>query len=91
MVREYRRATLTGLVLTVLVWTLAAAVVLGPLVAAWPLVIAALCGFLLAWWRGWPPRRLVAGAAWCLPMLVTFALGRWGCRGGDLAGADGAV
>ena len=73
-VREYRRATLTGLVLTLAVWTLVAAVVVGLLVAGWPLVIAAVCGFALAWWRGWPSRRLVASAAWCLPMLVAFAL-----------------
>ena len=73
-VREYRRATLTGLVLTVTLWLIAAAVVGGLLVAGWPLVIAAVVGFVLAWWRGWPPRRLAAGAAWCMPMLVAFAL-----------------
>ena len=85
MVRQYRQVTLLGLVLTVVVWGVTAALVGGLLVAAWPLVIAAGCGFAVAWWRGWPARRLAAGAAWCLPMLVAFALayrfaghGGWG-------------
>ena len=66
-VREYRQVTLAGFVVTVLVWLAAVAIVGGLLVAAWPLVIAAGAGFVLAWWRGWPARRLAAGAAWCVP------------------------
>jgi hypothetical protein len=74
VVREYRRATFLGVLLTVLLWTLAAAVVGGLLVAAWPLVIAAFCGSAVA---GWPARRLVAGAVWCVPMLAAFAVAYW--------------
>jgi hypothetical protein len=56
------------------VWLFGVVVVGGLLVAAWPLVVAGGCGFVLAWWRGWPARRLVAGALWCVPMVVTFAV-----------------
>jgi hypothetical protein len=76
-VREYRRVTLLGLLFTVIVWGVAVAVVGGLLVAAWPLVIAGGCGFVLAWWRGWPPRRLIVGAGWCVPMVAAFALAYW--------------
>ncbi len=80
-VREYRQVTLGSLLLTGLFWLVRVAVVGGLLVAAWPLVIAAGAGFVLAWWRGWPARRLAAGAAWCVPMLAAFALA-YGLKGG---------
>jgi hypothetical protein len=69
-----KRCTLPGILLTVLFWMVLVAVAGWLLVAAWPLVIAAGCGFAVAWWRGWPARLLAAGAAWCLPMLAVFAL-----------------
>ena len=88
LVRQYRQVTLLGLVLTAVVWGLTAAVVGGLLVAAWPLVIAAGVGFTVAWWRGWPARRLAAGAVWCLPMLAAFALAyRFRGHGGWAAAA----
>ncbi len=80
-VREYRQVTLFGFLFGVLVWLIGVAIVGGLLVAAWPLVIAAGAGFVLAWWRGWPARRLVIGAAWCVPMLIAFALA-YGLKGG---------
>jgi hypothetical protein len=80
-VREYRQVTLGSLLLTALFWLIRVAVVGGLLVAAWPLAIAAGAGFVLAWWRGWPARRLAAGAAWCVPMLIAFALA-YGLKGG---------
>jgi Helicase HerA, central domain len=81
IVREYRQVTLLGLLLTVVLWLVLVFVVGGLLVAAWPLVIAAGCGFVVAWWRGWHARRLVIGALWCLPMLATFVIA-YGIDGG---------
>jgi hypothetical protein len=37
------------------------------LVAAWPLTLVTLAGYIAAWWRGWPPARLCRAAAWALP------------------------
>jgi hypothetical protein len=47
---------------------LKAAVTAGIMVAAAPVSLVAGYGVLLAWLLGWPPRRLYAGALWCLPM-----------------------
>jgi hypothetical protein len=35
--------------------------------ATWPLTVVTLGGYLVAWWRGWPPARLGRAAAWALP------------------------
>jgi hypothetical protein len=35
-------------------WLLAFATV----IAAWPLTLATIAGYVAAWWRGWPPARL---------------------------------
>ena len=51
----------------------------GLLVAAWPLTLAAAWAYVAAWTAGWPPRRLVVAAVWCLPMVVAFAVA---CGGG---------
>jgi hypothetical protein len=75
--REYRRITLLGLLLTGLAWLALTGVVVGLLVAAWPPVVVAGWAFTVAWLRGWPPRRLTVAALWCLPMLVTFAVAYW--------------
>jgi hypothetical protein len=37
-------------------------------VALIPVTVIAVCGYVLAWWRGWPPRRLCLAAAWCSPL-----------------------
>ncbi len=74
VVREYRRASCLGVLLTVVLWVIAAVVTAGLLAAAWPLVIAAGCGFAVAWWRGWPARRLAGAAVWCAPMVAAFAV-----------------
>ena len=47
----------------VFTWLLVAMAVL----AAWPLTLVVLGGYLAAWWRGWPPARLGRAAAWALP------------------------
>jgi len=82
VIREYRRASCLGVLLTLILWTVAAVVTAGLLAAAWPLVIAAGCGFAVAWWRGWPARRLAGAAAWCLPMVAAFALAYWAAGNG---------
>jgi hypothetical protein len=46
----------------VFTWLLVAVAVL----AAWPLTLVTMGGYLAAWWRGWPPARLGRGAAWAL-------------------------
>jgi hypothetical protein len=45
---------------------LAAAAGVAALVALAPVALVAAAGYLLAWSRGWTPRRLYAGAAWAL-------------------------
>ena len=54
-------------------WLLRKAVKLGGrllvvaiVIAAWPLTLVAVTGYLAAWWRGWPPARLRRAAAWTL-------------------------
>src|SRR5258708_11068176 len=37
-------------------------------VALLPVALVAIAGYAVAWWRGWPPRRLYLAAAWCSPM-----------------------
>jgi hypothetical protein len=39
-------------------------------VALVPVTIVAVAAYVLAWWRGWPPRRLCVAAAWCSPLAV---------------------
>jgi len=39
-------------------------------VAIIPVTVIAGAGYALAWWRGWPPRRLYLAAAWCSPLAV---------------------
>ena len=46
----------------VFTWLLVAVAVL----AAWPLTLVTLGGYLAAWSRGWPPARLGRAAAWAL-------------------------
>ena len=45
-------------------WLLVFAVV----IAAWPLTLVAVAGYVLAWRRGWPGAWLVRTAAWSLPL-----------------------
>jgi hypothetical protein len=40
----------------------AAAIVVAPVTAT------AVAAYAVAWWRGWPPRRLYLAAAWCSPL-----------------------
>ena len=37
-----------------------------------PVTVVAAGAAAFAWWRGWPPRRLFAAAAWCLPMVLAW-------------------
>ena len=45
-------------------WLLVFAIVL----AAWPLTLVSVAGYIAAWRRGWPPARLRGAAAWSLVM-----------------------
>ncbi len=42
------------------------------IVAAAPVTVAAVVAAGLAWFRGWPPRRLYLAALWCLPMVAAW-------------------
>jgi hypothetical protein len=55
-----------------------------------PVTLAAAAAAAAGWWRGWPPRRLYAAAAWCLPMTVAWlvAVAAWPAR---VAGSGAAV
>jgi hypothetical protein len=56
-------------------WLVIAAVA----VAAAPVTVVSAASAAVAWWRGWPPRRLYVAAAWCLPMLAVWlgAIALW--------------
>jgi hypothetical protein len=41
-------------------------------IALAPVTLVAVGAAAAGWWRGWPPRRLYLGAAWCLPMVVAW-------------------
>ena len=43
-------------------------------VAAAPVTLVAAGSAAVAWWRGWPPRRLYVAAAWCLPMVLAWLI-----------------
>lgn len=43
-------------------------------VALAPVTLVAAGTYLFGWWRGRPPRHLVAGAAWCVPMVAAWLL-----------------
>ena len=47
-----------------------------------PATLAATAAAAAGWWRGWPPRRLYATAAWCLPMTAAWlaAVAAWPAR-----------
>ena len=45
-------------------------------VAALPITIVALAGYLAAWLRGWPPARLWHAACWSMPMTAVYAIGQ---------------
>ncbi|HEV3069156.1 MAG TPA: hypothetical protein VGY50_14980, partial [Streptosporangiaceae bacterium] len=56
-------------------------------VAVAPVTLAAAAAAAAGWWRGWPPRRLYAVAAWCLPMTVVWlaAVAAWPARAAGAA------
>ena len=43
-------------------------------VAVAPVTLVAVGAAGCAWWRGWSPRRLYEGAAWCLPMAAAWLI-----------------
>ncbi len=56
-------------------WALRIAVVaVAAMVAVAPVTLVALGAAGCAWWRGWTPRRLYEGAAWCLPMAAAWMI-----------------
>jgi hypothetical protein len=64
-----------------------AAVIAAAVVAVAPVSLVAGYSAALAWLLGWPPRRLYAAAAWCLPMAGAWlaAVGLRARPGGALA------
>jgi hypothetical protein len=70
-------------------WLIRLCIVVGLAVAFAPVTVVAAGAFWYAWWRGWPPRRVYAVAAWCLPMVAAWlgAVAFW--PGGP--GSPGAV
>lgn len=81
-VREYRRFTVLGFLVAAVFWLVLVAVMMTLLVAAWPLVVAAAWAYAVAWGAGWPPRRLAVAAAWCVPMVMAFAIVYWAAGDG---------
>jgi len=82
-----RRALARGL------WRLLGLVALAAVaVALAPVTLAAVAAAAAGWWRGWPPRRLYAVAAWCLPMTASWlaAVAAWPARAAGSAAAGGA-
>ncbi len=47
-------------------------VAVGACAVAAPVVLTAAWAYAIAWLLGWPPRRLLRAAAWCLPMLAVL-------------------
>src|SRR5262249_27993623 len=41
-------------------------------IAAAPVSVVAVGAVAVAWWYAWPPRRLLAAAAWCSPMVAVW-------------------
>ena len=79
-----RRALARGL------WRLLGLAALAAAAAALaPVTLAAAAAAAAGWWRGWPPRRLYAVAAWCLPMTAAWlaAVAAWPARAAGSAGA----
>src|SRR5215831_14515683 len=58
-------------------------------IAVAPVTLVAAGSAAFGWWRGWPPRRLFAAAAWCLPMVAVWlaAIAAWPVGAGYAAGA----
>ena len=56
-----------------------------------PVTLAAAAAAAAGWWRGWPPRRLYAVAAWCLPMIAAWlaAVAAWPARAAGSARSPG--
>jgi len=57
-------------------------------IAMAPVTLVAAGSAAFGWWRGWPPRRLFAAAAWCLPMAAVWlaAIAAWPVRAARPAG-----
>ena len=71
---------------------LPAAALVAVAVALAPVTLAAAGSAAFGWWRGWPPRRLYAAAAWCLPMLAAWlaAVAAWPVRSAPGVGPGSA-
>jgi hypothetical protein len=63
-------------------WLLAFAIV----IALWPLTLVVLAGYGVAWWRGWPPARLLRAGGWSLVMPAAW-LAAASVRGDQLQAA----
>lgn len=56
-----------------MIWRLAKLLLVAAIaVAVAPVTLVAAGSGAVAWWRGWPPRRLYIAAAWCLPMVIVW-------------------
>ena len=72
--RRYPVFPVLGALVRAAGWLMLVAVLAGVLVAGWPLTVAAAWAYVAAWAAGWPPRRLVVAATWCLPMIAAFVI-----------------
>jgi hypothetical protein len=72
VIRRYLALLAALMLLRVLALLAVVAAAAAAAVALAPVTLTGAAAFALAWQRGWPPRRLYAGAAWCLPMIVTW-------------------
>ena len=70
----YRRFWLLAMAARLVLWLVVSGIVLGLLAAGWPLVLAGAWSYMAAWASGWPPRRLVVAAVWCVPIMAAFAV-----------------
>ncbi len=81
MIGRWLSLAVAQAVLRALAWLLADLALIAVAVAAAPVSIVAAGAAAAAWRQGWPPRRLLAAAAWCGPMVAVWLA--WTVRGGS--------
>ncbi|HXT87886.1 MAG TPA: hypothetical protein VN714_01370, partial [Trebonia sp.] len=87
------RSPLQGAAGRGVLWLVRVAVLAAVAVALAPVTLVAGGAFWYAWWRGAPPRRVLAAALWCLPMVAAWliAVAAWPAGTGYPAGAGGGA
>lgn len=72
MIRRWLAAAAARVILRVAGQVAALVFALAVALAALPVSLTAAGAVIMAWWRGWQPRRLFTAAAWCGPMTATW-------------------